>query len=103
MNKKQTAVDYLVEQLIPKADLHFCTGPGEQKSKNIEGNPQCCLTTGSDHFRSGLDTVDIAALMNVSEAVVSRRIYEQRCHERGLTLNYERHVRQSVPAQGVRR
>jgi general stress protein 26 len=37
--------------------LHFCTGPGEQKAKNLESNPQCVLTTGGNAFRSGLDVV----------------------------------------------
>jgi general stress protein 26 len=37
--------------------LHFCTGPTEQKARNIEGNPQVTLTTGSDRFGSGLDIV----------------------------------------------
>ena len=37
--------------------LHFCTGPDEQKAKNIEVNPQCILTTGDNAFLSGLDVV----------------------------------------------
>ncbi len=37
--------------------LHFCTGPGEQKARNIEANPNCVLTTGGNAFRSGLDVV----------------------------------------------
>ena len=37
--------------------LHFCTGPGEQKAKNIAANPQCVLTTGTDRFLAGLDLV----------------------------------------------
>lgn len=37
--------------------LHFCTGAEEQKARNLEGNPQVTLTTGSDRFLSGLDVV----------------------------------------------
>jgi general stress protein 26 len=37
--------------------LHFATGPGEQKAKNIEHNPACILTTGNNGWRSGLDIV----------------------------------------------
>ena len=37
--------------------MYFCTGPEEQKTKNIEGNPRCALTTGTNRFRSGLDVV----------------------------------------------
>ncbi|MPZ52717.1 MAG: pyridoxamine 5'-phosphate oxidase family protein [Acidimicrobiia bacterium] len=37
--------------------LYFCTGPEEQKAKNIEVNPECVLTTGTNTFLSGLDVV----------------------------------------------
>jgi Pyridoxamine 5'-phosphate oxidase len=37
--------------------LHFCTGPAEQKARNLDGNPRCVLTTGSDRFLSGLDII----------------------------------------------
>jgi nitroimidazol reductase NimA-like FMN-containing flavoprotein (pyridoxamine 5'-phosphate oxidase superfamily) len=37
--------------------LHFCTGEGEQKEKNIQRNPHCILTTGCNSFREGLDLV----------------------------------------------
>ena len=37
--------------------LHFCSGPDEQKTRNIEANPRCALTTGTNEFRAGLDVV----------------------------------------------
>ena len=37
--------------------LHVCTGSLEQKSKNLESNPHCVLSTGANQFRSGLDVV----------------------------------------------
>lgn len=37
--------------------LHFATGPAEQKAKNLEANPRCALTTGSNEFLTGLDVV----------------------------------------------
>ena len=37
--------------------LHFCTGAHEQKARNIEADPRCVLTTGSNSYRSGLDVV----------------------------------------------
>jgi general stress protein 26 len=37
--------------------LHFCTGAQEQKVKNIEANPHCALTTGTNKFRAGTDVV----------------------------------------------
>ncbi len=37
--------------------LYFCTGAGEQKAKNLQGNPRCVLTTGSNSLDEGLDVV----------------------------------------------
>ena len=37
--------------------LHFCTGPGEQKAKNLGHDARCILTTGTNDQRSGLDVV----------------------------------------------
>jgi len=37
--------------------LHFCTGSLEQKTKNLEADPRCILTTGTNELRSGLDVV----------------------------------------------
>ncbi len=36
---------------------YFCTGPGEQKAKNIARNPHCVLTTGCNALDEGLDVV----------------------------------------------
>ena len=37
--------------------LHFCTGPEEQKARNLERNPHVVLTTGSNAYGEGLDVV----------------------------------------------
>ncbi|GAA4518202.1 pyridoxamine 5'-phosphate oxidase family protein [Nonomuraea ferruginea] len=37
--------------------LHFCTGPEEQKARNLEANRQVALTTGANTLRQGLDLV----------------------------------------------
>jgi general stress protein 26 len=37
--------------------LHFCTGAHEQKARNLEHDPRCALTTGTNRFRSGTDVV----------------------------------------------
>ena len=47
--------------------LHFCTGPGEQKAKNLESNPQCVLTTGGNAFRAGVDVVVEGAAVRVED------------------------------------
>jgi general stress protein 26 len=52
--------------------LHFCTGPNEQKARNIERNPRCALTTGTNTF-SGLDVV----VEGVASRVTDRARLEQ--------------------------
>ena len=37
--------------------LHFCTGPGEQKARNLETNTHCAVTTGCNAIGEGLDLV----------------------------------------------
>jgi len=53
--------------------LYFCTGPAEQKAKNIETNPHCVLTTGNDRYRSGLDVVvEGSAVRTTDESLLKR-------------------------------
>lgn len=47
-------------------------------------------------FRLGLDTVEVAARLNITEAQASHMIYCERCLERGLTINFERHTRRAA-------
>jgi general stress protein 26 len=47
--------------------LHFCTGTQEQKTRNMESNPRCILTTGTNQFRSGLDVVVEGDALRVTE------------------------------------
>ena len=37
--------------------LYFCTGPGEQKAKNLARNSHCILMTGENRHDEGLDVV----------------------------------------------
>lgn len=37
--------------------LHFCTGPGERKARNLGHNPNVVLTTGQNALWEGLDVV----------------------------------------------
>ena len=55
-------------------ELHFCTGPGEQKAKNIQANPRCVLTTGSDRFLSGLDLVVEGTAVRVTDESLLERL-----------------------------
>jgi general stress protein 26 len=48
--------------------LHFCTGDQEQKTKNLESEPRCILTTGTNAMRSGLDVVVEGTAVRVTDA-----------------------------------
>jgi hypothetical protein len=37
--------------------LYFCTGAGEQKGINLARNAHCALTTGTNHWKQGIDVV----------------------------------------------
>jgi nitroimidazol reductase NimA-like FMN-containing flavoprotein (pyridoxamine 5'-phosphate oxidase superfamily) len=61
--------------------LYFCTGPEEQKAKNIVGNPNCILMTGCNALHEGLDLVvegdavkvsDDAELLRIADSYVSK-------------------------------
>jgi general stress protein 26 len=60
---------------------YFCTGPTEQKAKNLEHNQHCVLTTGGNAMNEGLDVVvegaatavaDDASLHRLAEAYVAK-------------------------------
>lgn len=36
---------------------HFCTGPTEQKARNLAANPNVVLTTGTNTWKDGLDII----------------------------------------------
>ena len=57
-----------------EGSLYFCTGPDEQKAKNIEANPHCVLTTGNDRFRSGLDVVVEGSAVRTLDDSLLRRL-----------------------------
>jgi len=61
--------------------FYFCTGPGEQKAKNIVDNSNCAVVTGSNTYGEGLDivvegnaerVVEQARLEQLAEAFVTK-------------------------------
>jgi len=61
--------------------LHFCTGPTEQKARNLAHNPMVVMTTGANRLDEGLDLVvegradlvsDAGVLKSASEAYRSK-------------------------------
>jgi general stress protein 26 len=54
--------------------LHFCSGSQEQKTRNLEANPVCILTTGTNRLRSGLDVVVEGAAVRVTDTARLQRL-----------------------------
>ncbi|HEX6697103.1 MAG TPA: pyridoxamine 5'-phosphate oxidase family protein [Solirubrobacteraceae bacterium] len=46
---------------------HFCTGPSEQKARNLEANQHVALTTGNNAWAQGLDVVVEGAAVRILE------------------------------------
>lgn len=55
--------------------LHFCTGPEEQKAKNLETNDRCALLTGAN-VSDGLDVVVEGRAVRVTDEGTLRRLAE---------------------------
>ncbi|MEV8321071.1 pyridoxamine 5'-phosphate oxidase family protein [Streptomyces sp. NPDC059900] len=53
--------------------LYFSTGPGEQKAKNLAGDPHCALTTGQNSLAEGLDLI----VEGVAERVTDPAVLEE--------------------------
>jgi general stress protein 26 len=54
--------------------LHVCTGSHEQKARNLESNPRCILTTGTNQLHSGLDVVVEGRATRVTDMAQLRRL-----------------------------
>jgi general stress protein 26 len=54
--------------------LHFCTGSEEQKTRNLESEPRCALTTGTNDLRSGLDVVVEGTAVRVTDQARLRHL-----------------------------
>lgn len=53
--------------------LHFCTGPSEQKAKNLEANDRCAVLTGAN-VTEGLDVVVEGRAVPVTDDATLRRL-----------------------------
>jgi nitroimidazol reductase NimA-like FMN-containing flavoprotein (pyridoxamine 5'-phosphate oxidase superfamily) len=54
--------------------LHFCTGPGEQKSHNLAANPHVVLTTGTSDWDKGTDIVVEGEAVRVTDGETLSRL-----------------------------
>jgi general stress protein 26 len=54
--------------------LHFCTGSEEQKTRNLESEPRCVLTPGTNDLRSGLDVMVEGTAVRVTDQARLRQL-----------------------------
>ncbi len=68
--------------------LHFTTGEGERKAKNLARNPYCIITTGYRGLQ-GLDLVVEGKATRVATAAALRRLAEAYRGKYGRLFRYE--------------
>jgi hypothetical protein len=54
--------------------VHFCTGQGEQKARNLEHSAQVALTTGTNTWAQGLDVVVEGTAVRITEPEALQRL-----------------------------
>ena len=81
--------------------FYFCTGPGEQKAKNIVDNSNCAVVTGSNTYGEGLDIVVEGNAERVVEQV--RLVELAREYEAKYGAEWHFEVRDSAFHHGGRR
>jgi len=54
--------------------VHFCTGPREQKYRNLEHGPEVALTTGNNTWAAGLDVVFEGTAVRISDDGALQRL-----------------------------
>jgi general stress protein 26 len=57
--------------------LYFCTGPTEQKARNLAANPHLAITTGCNTLGSGLDLVIEGNAAQLTDKAVLQRVADQ--------------------------
>ena len=60
--------------LAVDSTVFFCTGPDEQKAKNLEHSAQLALTTGNNAWAAGLDVVVEGTAVRVTDPADLRRL-----------------------------
>ena len=54
--------------------MHFCTGPDEQKARNLEHSDQIAITTGTNTWAEGLDVVVEGRAARISDDATLQRL-----------------------------
>jgi hypothetical protein len=69
--------------------FYFCTGPTEQKAKNIVQNANCSVTTGSNRYSDGLDIVVEGSAQRVVEELALQELAQQYVVKYGTDWQFE--------------
>jgi len=62
--------------VVDEGVVHFCTGLGEQKARNLEQNFRVAVTTGNNSWARGLDVVVEGTAVRVTERESLQRLAE---------------------------
>jgi nitroimidazol reductase NimA-like FMN-containing flavoprotein (pyridoxamine 5'-phosphate oxidase superfamily) len=68
--------------------VHFCTGAGEQKARNLEHSDRVALTTGTNTWASGLDVVVEGVAVRVTDDEALRRLADGYVAKYGETWRF---------------
>jgi general stress protein 26 len=69
--------------------VHFCTGAGEQKARNLEHSNRVALTTGTNTWASGLDVVVEGLAVKVTDAETLQRLADAYVAKYGEVWRFE--------------
>lgn len=69
--------------------LHFCTGFGEQKARNLEHNPRVAVTTGNNAWSEGLDVVVEGRAVRITDNGLLQRLADAYEAKYGSAWHFE--------------
>ena len=68
--------------------VHFCTGAGEQKARNLEHSDRVAITTGTNTWARGLDVVVEGVAVRVTDDETLRRLADAYAAKYGETWRF---------------
>ncbi|MCX2971853.1 MULTISPECIES: pyridoxamine 5'-phosphate oxidase family protein [Streptomyces] len=81
--------------------LHFCTGPGEQKARNLERDAHCVVTTGNGTLDDGEDLVVEGEAVRVADEARLGRLAREYAAKYGPRWAFAVRDGRLVPPGGV--
>ena len=69
--------------------VHFCTGPEEQKGRNLARNPAVALTTGNNAWAAGTDVVVEGEAVRVTDEDALNRLADAYVEKYGEVWRFE--------------